>query len=346
MIGPSRSTLSPRLRRIECTPQGSYTNASLNGPDTLVLEWDGDEWTQVPSPGVSGLGASGFSFEDVHIVNDSDIWFGGGFNDGPCSDECPVMTRYDGADFDVHYLPQTPDSLAPHRIRAIDSLGPNEVWAAGASGGVDASAFGRTYVARWNGSEWSRVQPPEYGSDEILRDIIVIAPDDVWAVGDYNTDDLVTTPLYIHWDGSHWTRFEGPTFATALVARASDDIYGVSAYGLVHWDGESWNLLEALDWPQFGFRNLLGLTEVSDCQLLGAGFTSFGPTDVEPLVVDINAVIAPCPADLDGSGTVAVADLLLLLAAWGDQEPDLDGDGEVGTGDLLALLAAWGACPQ
>ena len=51
------------------------------------------------------------------------------------------------------------------------------------------------------------------------------------------------------------------------------------------------------------------------------------------------------PGDLDGDGTVGVADLLLLLGAWGPCDgcpEDLDGDGQVGVGDLLILLANWG----
>lgn len=59
-------------------------------------------------------------------------------------------------------------------------------------------------------------------------------------------------------------------------------------------------------------------------------------------------VCQACPADLDDSGDVAVADLLALLGTWGacaGCPADLDQDGAVGTVDLLALLAAWGVCP-
>jgi hypothetical protein len=54
----------------------------------------------------------------------------------------------------------------------------------------------------------------------------------------------------------------------------------------------------------------------------------------------------PCPADLDGSGAVDVADLLALLAAWGEPggPADLDHSGTVDVQDLLTLLGAWGTC--
>ncbi|MHC4416113.1 MAG: M12 family metallo-peptidase [Planctomycetota bacterium] len=54
------------------------------------------------------------------------------------------------------------------------------------------------------------------------------------------------------------------------------------------------------------------------------------------------------PGDLDGDGVVGIADLLILLAAWGpcpdcDNCPaDLNGDCTVGIGDLLILLGNWG----
>ena len=57
-------------------------------------------------------------------------------------------------------------------------------------------------------------------------------------------------------------------------------------------------------------------------------------------------VVVDCPADIDGDGTVAVNDLLALIAAWGspDASLDLDGSGVVDVGDLLVVIAAWGAC--
>lgn len=52
-----------------------------------------------------------------------------------------------------------------------------------------------------------------------------------------------------------------------------------------------------------------------------------------------------CPADVTGDGTVAVADLLEVLAQWGTGgSADVTGDGIVDVEDLLAVLSAWGPC--
>ncbi len=60
--------------------------------------------------------------------------------------------------------------------------------------------------------------------------------------------------------------------------------------------------------------------------------------------------VTPCPGDLNGDETIGVADLLVLLACWGDADgecaaADLNSDSSVGVPDLLQLLGAWGTCP-
>ena len=57
-------------------------------------------------------------------------------------------------------------------------------------------------------------------------------------------------------------------------------------------------------------------------------------------------VVIDCPADLDGDGSVAVGDILLLIGAWGSADPtyDLDNSGIVDVGDILVVISAWGAC--
>ena len=80
------------------------------------------------------------------------------------------------------------------------------------------------------------------------------------------------------------------------------------------------------------------------------GNTGFDQSDSD---LTINGT-PPCPEDLDGDGSVNLADLSIMLAAYGscagdaNFEPaaDLDADGCVALGDLSMLLAAYGTtCP-
>jgi hypothetical protein len=47
--------------------------------------------------------------------------------------------------------------------------------------------------------------------------------------------------------------------------------------------------------------------------------------------------------DIDGDGRIDTEDLLLLIAAWGSDDPaaDLTGDGRVDVADLQRLLMLW-----
>ncbi len=93
-----------------------------------------------------------------------------------------------------------------------------------------------------------------------------------------------------------------------------------------------------------GIGNFAGLlsTELFDA----ARLIDVVGTDAE--IDDLHFGVPACPADLDGDRTVAVPDLLALLAAWGTSPGgpvDVDGDGVVAIPDLLLLLVNWGPCP-
>jgi pectate lyase len=79
---------------------------------------------------------------------------------------------------------------------------------------------------------------------------------------------------------------------------------------------------------------------------VGLGYVSREGTGAGPMLSLVE--VAPCAADLDGSGDVSFADLLILLTFWGtcvECPADLDCDGMVAFEDLLLMIAAWGPCP-
>ncbi len=66
----------------------------------------------------------------------------------------------------------------------------------------------------------------------------------------------------------------------------------------------------------------------------------------EPSLIH-NAAAPSCPSncigDVDGSGSVNVADLLAIVSVWGTNDPtgDVTGDGLVNVADILAVMADW-----
>ncbi|MCZ6543248.1 MAG: FG-GAP-like repeat-containing protein [Planctomycetota bacterium] len=103
-------------------------------------------------------------------------------------------------------------------------------------------------------------------------------------------------------------------------------------------------------WETVSFRVDDYVTPTSNVQVRFT--TADGDSSITEAAIDdfrVERILCgnPCPADLDGDGSVGILDLLALLAVWGADPggpPDFDGDGTVGILDLLELLANWGPC--
>jgi murein tripeptide amidase MpaA len=156
--------------------------------------------------------------------------------------------------------------------------------------------------------------------------------------------------------GDGWTMSYWRWFSNDYGASPNEDVM------LVEWseDGSTWSLVEQIGptgasggWVQTDFDlDALGMSGVESFRLrvtaedagsgsvVEAGFD--GVQIVKMDCVDAN----PCPGDLDGDGTVGVDDVLLVLGAFGTNDPagDLNGDGIVDVNDILGIVAAFGPC--
>ncbi len=131
-----------------------------------------------------------------------------------------------------------------------------------------------------------------------------------------------------------------------LKTEVSND--GGATWTLVHsttGTGSAWEvaefLLSAYVTPTSNVRVRFGVTDAGSGHIVEAGIDDFQ-------VSQFGCGAEPCPADLNGDGSVGAADLAELLGAWDTDPggpPDLDGDGDVGAADLAQLLGAWGPCP-
>ena len=77
-----------------------------------------------------------------------------------------------------------------------------------------------------------------------LRDVDIVAPDDVWAVGS-RTDPTPGAPTYgsiYHWDGTSWLEIDNPPEILQGVSMLStNDGWAVGLRGtILHYDGTSW----------------------------------------------------------------------------------------------------------
>ncbi len=112
---------------------------------------------------------------------------------------------------------------------------------------------------------WTLVFPPNPRTHHYLRDIDALAPNDIWAVGEYYDDNNYTpdTALVMHWDGTQWAIMPTPPTAgrpslNGVAAIAPDDVWAVGYCGgcafsslTMHWDGVQWTRIPSPDPPGY-----------------------------------------------------------------------------------------------
>jgi N-acetylneuraminic acid mutarotase len=151
-----------------------------------------------------------------------------------------------------------PPATPPHRLVGISALNTTDTWAVGAQYTTTVhGSFDAVLLEHWDGAQWTVFpgdNPGEFGNR--LNGVVVLAPNNAWAVGDQNTaqPDQVLT-LIEHWDGTAWHAVPSPNpvglvdVFEAIAAVAANDIWAVGYFEdapghqglLAHWDGAAWS---------------------------------------------------------------------------------------------------------
>jgi hypothetical protein len=125
------------------------------------------------------------------------------------------------------------------------------------------SAAAQTICGTWNHS------PSPTPSDLFSHffGIAAVSPNDVWAVGEYDSLAGTSTPamrgVTAHWNGSAWSLVPTPsvgvtgTTLTGVAAAASNDVWAIgytNTYGtpetlVQRWNGAQWSVVSS---PAFG----------------------------------------------------------------------------------------------
>jgi hypothetical protein len=318
----------------------------------LMMRWDGTSWSDVESITLlpceitpcwprNGFAIDVASFGDELWAVGSAVGFGAGSVHGPAT-VIGLTLHYDGSSWEEILAPQIAGSR--HELAAVAGTGPDDVWAVGKYKNVAGAFHGLIY--HWDGTSWSHVPNP--GDDigqTFLSDVVAIAPDDVWVVG-----EQPGAALFMHWDGASWTIAASPTGTTTHIAEAAaiaaNDIWAVAAFtqDLYHFDGAVWSLVGNPVIPAGTVINRAqGMAVVGACDVWSVGAFNDG-TNLATLTERLTATVG-VPGDTDGNGFVDVADLVAVIGAWGPCEgacpADLDGNAAVDVADLIIVLANW-----
>jgi len=210
---------------------------------------------------------------DVEVIAADDAWAVGEWMDlvlPPYTyDTKPLAMHWDGTGWTLVTVPFKNLFVGGNwcDLEAVRAAAPDDVWAAGTLNKQAPDGYVGThlFVTRWKGSEWKEVPTPVSigGSGNFVDDIAIVAPDDIWFVGDWIDTQGgmglgLKKALTMHWDGSGMSIVENPFFdnkpigghgLTSISALASDDIWAVGGghdgdyvgfSEIVHWNGSTW----------------------------------------------------------------------------------------------------------
>lgn len=262
------------------------------------------DWTSlfVPEPPDTNYGL----MRDLAVVSRDDVWAVGSTSQTVAplqSISAPQIWHFDGAAWSMVATPNP--ELYPGAggitLDAVAAVSANDVWAAGTkrAQGSDGFVGQQIFVVHWDGSSWTEVPAPLTSpgvNGAFVRDIEVIAANDIWFVGDWIEPAACRESLALHWNGSSFTRHSTPCSGLfgasngfgleSVSAVSSDDVWAVGGGGdgdfstapvyIVHWDGSSWSHFNHTV-PGFGHR-LFGVEAIAndDVWAIGQYFDAFG----------------------------------------------------------------------
>jgi hypothetical protein len=235
------------LSRLQAVDVISGTDAWAVGEGqggTLTLHWDGSTWTRVDSPGAGDL-------LGVSAVSSTDVWAVGVAFDGTA-----LTLHWDGSTWSIVPSPNHQKGHV-HYLTAVSALSSSDVWAVGYSQS-ESRARRSTLSMHWDGTAWSRVDTVDTSdSGNVLKGVVALAPDDVWAVGLHGRRGLLfkDKTLVEHWDGAAWNLVSAPNPSRsfnaleAVSASSPTNVWAVGAFSpktrdqatlIEHFDGKEW----------------------------------------------------------------------------------------------------------
>ena len=223
------------------------------GTATLTERWTGSAWSVVTSP--TPAGATSATFRGTKAFAANDAWAVGEYSMSASPSRRTLIARWNGTAWAQVPSPD-PDS-AQNLLVAVDGVAANDVWAVGNMG---TDGYGGDTVAglmlRWNGSTWTQVALPggtgwQTGfSTRKLNDLVVVASNDVWAIGTaFSFQKFFFVPYYVHWNGQNWTEGMLPNAGmgalTSITALSTTKVYAFGEEGgqrlIARWNGSAWS---------------------------------------------------------------------------------------------------------
>ena len=286
---------------------------------TLIEQWNGSNWSVVPSPSFYG------NLSSVAAVSANDVWAVGSNIDS--LDIYTLIEHWNGSSWSVIPSP----SPGPYNdyydyLSSVAAVSANDVWAVGKE--RDSSGNQVTLIEHWDGSFWSVVSSPNPtgGGFIELTGVSVASTNDVWAVGTYEDLNAFFETLIERWNGTSWTIVPSPNLGlgsynygfTDVAAVSANDVWAVGYYELgtliEQWNGTQWSVIPSPSPSPYGENGLNSVAAVSANDIWAVGAMSIHRITLRFAIEHWNGstwkVVPspnPGPGELGGNGLNSVA---------------------------------------
>lgn len=268
----------------DCWAVGNYINPDLRKAQTLILRWDGNVWSIVPSPNAD---PTKFNYlASVTCTSASDCWAVGYYNDLGVPTQ-RVIERWDGTLWTV--VPPAVTTRSGTGFNGVTCASASDCWAVGFAAG--SGPFSQTHIEHWNGTSWSEVPSPNARPDKtsFLASVTCVSSSDCWAVGRSFTDDLKAQTFTEHWNGTAWSVVPSPNtsptsdnFLNGVTCTSASECWaaGAAAIGstfqslIERWDGSAWTIVPTPNTNPTKNNVLFGVTCASADDCWAAGYAN------------------------------------------------------------------------
>lgn len=221
MSGPTPLSYPSLLNAVAATsPTDIWAVGTYYGnkaQKTLIEHWDGSTWSMVPSP---NAGSSTNALNGVAAVSTNDVW-AVGYRYNKVGNSFTLTEHWNGKSWKMAAGPHA-DSFSSDLL-GVTAIATDNVWAVGSF----SSGFPnrQTLTEQWDGSSWNYVSSPNPSGavKSVLNGVAAVSSNDVWAVGNAETNGVVQT-LVEQWDGSSWNIVPSPNGGSTVNALAGDTV--------------------------------------------------------------------------------------------------------------------------
>ena len=186
-----------------------------NPTGTLIEQWNGTSWSEVPSPSPSGLGVVGAILSSVSCASASSCMAVGYATDLNGNNLTDVTEQWNGSSWTI--VPAAATGQAFDQLTRVQCLSAANCWAVGNAGPASQmsgflpifpGAVGdQGLIEHWDGSTWSIVPSPTepLPSGGYLSGLQCVGESDCWASGATTDDNGNASGILMeHWDGTSW----------------------------------------------------------------------------------------------------------------------------------------------